>query len=66
MNTIRKWYNDALVWAFLTLGTKLFGAVFVGPGSGDDPIKAIHFAATERDLNNSMRDYVEKLNEKET
>jgi hypothetical protein len=60
MTTIKRWYNAALVWAFLRLGTKLFRVVAVNRGDGD-AVCAIHFAASERDMNISMRDYVDSL-----
>lgn len=56
---IRKLWQDGLVQAFLWLGTRIYRVVLAKPVN--DEVVAVHFAASERDLNNSMRDYVEEL-----
>ena len=58
-----------LIWRFMRLGGKLFRVVMIwrepNPGEdemyGDEPIKAVTFADSERSLNSSVRSHVEEL-----
>ena len=60
MSFLRRLYNDVVVKIFLWMGTLLYRVVCCYTGK-DDEVTAIHFAASEQDLNNSMREYVENL-----
>lgn len=63
MNTLRRWYHDVVVSAFLWLGTRIYSTVLAKPE--DNEVKAVHFAENERELNISMRDYVDELDKPE-
>jgi hypothetical protein len=65
MNLLRKIRDSILMWMFLYAGTKLF-SVLTFHSSSDDEVGAVHFALNERELNVSMRTYVEELDKNGT
>jgi len=57
---LANWYDAFLLKIFLTIGARVFRCVAVSAPDGKG-VKAIHFAVSQRELNISMRIFVERL-----
>jgi hypothetical protein len=57
---LANWYDAFLLKIFLTIGTRVFRCVAVSAPDGKR-VKAIHFAVSQRELNISMRTFVQRL-----
>jgi hypothetical protein len=54
------WWNELLFLWLIMVGTRLFGCVAISRGEDGNP-RAIHFAINQRELNISIRNFVERL-----
>ena len=57
---LTKWWDNRIIATFLWLGTFLYRFI-VAKRQEDGQVRVIHFAASEREMNTHMREYVEML-----
>jgi hypothetical protein len=60
MLKLAHWRDAFLLRIFLTIGARVFRCVAVSAPDGKT-VKAIHFAVSQRELNISVRTFVERL-----
>lgn len=56
-------YDRLLIQLFMRIGKRFYNVIVTYAEGQDEDIRCIHFAVSERDLNTSVREYVERLDE---
>jgi hypothetical protein len=58
---ILRWWDALLLRLLLAIGTRIFGCIAISRRGEKNQVRAIHFAINQRELNISMRTFVERL-----